>query len=67
MVTIFDLPVTPMSKNVHTSSAVLADPGNVGVAFGISLLLVYKLRYKYFRFSGRHLGFIISGYFNQHR
>ena len=28
--------------------------------------LVYKLRYKYFRFSGRHLGFLVSGYINQH-
>ena len=24
--------------------------------------LVYKLRYKYFRFGGRHLGFPTSGY-----
>ena len=33
MAAIFDLPVTPMSESVYTSSAVLTDPGNVGVAF----------------------------------
>ena len=29
--------------------------------------LVQKLRYKYFRFSGRHLEFFISGYIGQYR
>ena len=38
MATIFDLPVTPMMESVHTSSAVMADLENVGVASGISLL-----------------------------
>ena len=37
MVAIFDLSVTRMSGSVHTSPAVLLDPENVGVAFGISL------------------------------
>ena len=32
------LTLTPMSENIHTSSAVLANLENVGVAFGISLL-----------------------------
>ena len=38
--TFFDLPLTSMSEteSVHTSSVVLADLENVGVAFGISLL-----------------------------
>ena len=36
--TIFDLPHTPMAESVLTSSAVLADLKNVGVALGISLL-----------------------------
>ena len=34
----FDLPLTPTSESVHTSSAVLADLENVGEAFGMSLL-----------------------------
>ena len=38
MVAIFDLVVTRMSESVHTSSVVLLDPGNVGVACRISLL-----------------------------
>ena len=38
MAALFDLPVTPMSESVHTSAVVLADPENVGVAFGILLL-----------------------------
>ena len=38
MAAIFDLQFTPMSKSVHTSSVVLADLENAGVAFGISLL-----------------------------
>ena len=64
MAAIFDLPVTLMSESVHISAAVLADPENVGVAFGISL---FSCIYKYFRYSGRHLGFIIFGYFIRHR
>ena len=32
-----DLPLTPMSGSVHTSSTVLANLENVDVAFGISL------------------------------
>ena len=36
--TFFDLPLTPTSESVLTSSAVLADLENVGVDFGISLL-----------------------------
>ena len=36
MATIFDLPVTATSERVHISPAVLLDPENVGVAFGIS-------------------------------
>ena len=35
---IFDLPLTLMPESVHTSSVVLADLENVGVAFAISLL-----------------------------
>ena len=38
MAAIFDLPVTPTSKNVYNSSSVFLDPENVGVAVGISLL-----------------------------
>ena len=38
MAAIFDLPLTPMSEIVHTSSTVLVNLENVGVAFGISLL-----------------------------
>ena len=38
MVAIFDLPLTPMSESVHTSSTVLVNLEIVGVAFGISLL-----------------------------
>ena len=34
----FDLPLTPTSESVHTSSAVLADLENVDDDFGISLL-----------------------------
>ena len=34
----FDLTRTPMSKSIHTNSAVLADLNNMGIAFGISLL-----------------------------
>ena len=33
-----NLPVTPTSESNHTSPTVLRDPGNVGVAAGISLL-----------------------------
>ena len=45
MAPIFDLPVTPTSKSVHTSSAVLADLEKVHwahVAFGISFLSCIK-------------------------
>ena len=35
MATIFELPLTPRSESVHTSSALLADLENVRVAFGI--------------------------------
>ena len=38
MATIFDLPLTPMSESVYTSSAIVADFENVDVAFGMSLL-----------------------------
>ena len=38
MAAIFDSPVTPMSESVHIIPAVLQDPENVGVAFGILLL-----------------------------
>ena len=38
MAVIFDLPLTPMSERVHTSTNELLDPENVGVAFVISLL-----------------------------
>jgi len=42
MAAIFDLPLTPMSECVRTSSTVLLDPKNVGVAFGISLTTCIK-------------------------
>ena len=38
MAAIFDLSVTRMSESVHTISAVLLDPENVGVALGILLI-----------------------------
>ena len=38
MAAILNLPLIPMSESVHTSSAVLADLENVGVASEISLL-----------------------------
>jgi len=38
MAAIFDLPLTPISESVHTSSTVLLKPEIVGVAFGFSLL-----------------------------
>ena len=38
MAAFFDLSVTHISESVNTSPAVLLDPENVGVAFGISLL-----------------------------
>ena len=34
---IFDLPITSTSERVHNRPAVLLDPENVGVAFGMSL------------------------------
>ena len=37
MAAIFDLPCTPVSESVHTSSVVLVDLEIVGIAFGISL------------------------------
>ena len=42
MAVIFDLPATPMSESVHTSPAVLLDPANLGIAFGILLLSCMK-------------------------
>ena len=38
MAAILDLPLTPMSESVHTSSAMLADLEMYGLAFGIALL-----------------------------
>ena len=38
MAVIFNFPFTPISKSVHTSSAVLLDPENVGLASGILFL-----------------------------
>ena len=38
MAAIFDLPLTPMSESVHTTTAKLLEPENVGLAVGISLL-----------------------------
>ena len=38
MAAIFDLPVTAISESVLISPAVLLDPENVSLAFGISLL-----------------------------
>ena len=38
MVAIFDSQLSAMSESVQNSLAVLLDPENVGVAFGISLL-----------------------------
>ena len=38
MAAIFDLLVIRMSESVHTISAVLLDPENMGIAFGISSL-----------------------------
>ena len=38
MVAMFDLSVTPTSKSIHTSLAMLQIPENVGVAVEISLL-----------------------------
>ena len=48
MAAIFDLPVTAMLERVHISRAMLLDPENVGIAFGISSLSSIKaetLRY----------------------
>ena len=40
MAAIFDLALIPMSPSVHTTiPAVLLDPENVGLAFGMSLIL----------------------------
>ena len=38
MAAMFDLIVTPTSESIHTSAIVFLDPGNVVVAFWISLL-----------------------------
>ena len=38
MAIIFDLLVTSTSERIHTSPAMLLDPENVRVAFGISLI-----------------------------
>ena len=38
MAAIFNLPLTSMSKSVHTGPAVMLNHKNVGAAFGISLL-----------------------------
>jgi hypothetical protein len=38
MAAIFDLQVTPTSESIYNCSTVLADPENVGVAVGMSLL-----------------------------
>ena len=64
MAAIFELLVTRLSESVYTISAVLLDAENVSIAFGIALLSCIEVRYKYFRFSGRHFEFIVSGYFN---
>jgi len=42
MAAIFDLPLTAMTESVHTSSTVLLDPENVGVAFGILLIFIIE-------------------------
>ena len=42
----FGLLVTRMSEGVHTSSAVLLDPQNVGLAFGIWLLFCIEAEIK---------------------
>ena len=42
MAVICDLPATQMSESVHTSPAVLLDPENLGIAFGIVLLSCMK-------------------------
>ena len=55
MAAIFDLPRTPMSDSVHTSTTELLDLENVAVAFGISLISCIEaefiaLFYFYFQF-----------------
>ena len=39
MAAIFDLPLTRKSESVHTKTAVLLNPGNMGAANGIPLLI----------------------------
>ena len=55
-----------MSHSIQTTSIDFLDPKNMGLAFGISFLAIYKLRSKYFRFRGRHLGLPTSGLVGQH-
>ena len=38
MAAVSDLPLTPASESIHIGPAVLLDPENVGVVFGIFLL-----------------------------
>ena len=60
MAAICDLPVTRMSKSVHTSPAVLLDPENVGVVFGISLLSCLEAEIvRYFICTSGNGGFLL--------
>jgi len=40
---------------------------DIGMAIKITSILVFKLRYTYFQFRGRHLGFCTSGLVAQYR
>ena len=61
MAAIFNLPVTATSERVHISPAVLLNPENEGVAFGIlSLIGIEAEILRYFictSSNGGHLGF----------
>ena len=46
MAAIFDIPRTETSDSIPTSLSVLPDPENIGLAVGLSMVFVSKLRYK---------------------
>ena len=63
----FDFLLPVSSHSVGNNSIEKLVPNNVGLAFRISFLPrlgaeILELKYEYFRFGGRHVGFLTSGF-----
>jgi len=63
---IMDLPHPVWSDRIYTNPIRLLDLENAVLALEFCFYLTGKLRFRYFRFGRRHIGFTTSGLLGQH-